>query len=208
MTRGRHLLLAFGLAGVLATPLAAQEQSFSDSLTFLKAVRDRDGGKVQAMVDNPSSNAINARDGKTGDTALHILIEDRNLDWLVFLLSRGARTDLQNNAGNSPLALAAQLGWLEGATQLLARGARVDLANSRGETPLILVVQSRQLSTADRLAMIELLIGQGADPRRQDSVAGYSALDYARQESRSPEIVRALESKPAKPAAAQVGPTR
>jgi ankyrin repeat protein len=124
------------------------------------------------------------------------------------LLSRGARTDVQNVTGNSPLALAAQLGWLEGATQLLARGARVDQANSRGETPLILTVQARQLSTADRLAMIELLIGQGADPRRQDSFAGYSALDYARQESRSPEILRALEAKPAKAAATQVGPTR
>ncbi|HZG46067.1 MAG TPA: ankyrin repeat domain-containing protein [Allosphingosinicella sp.] len=205
MTRVRQILLVFGLAGCLASPLAAQD--YSEGFTFLKAVRERDGAKVQELVSNPSSNAINARDAKTGDSALHILVQNRNLDWLAFLLSRGARPDTQNHDGNSPLALAAQLGWVEGATQLLARKARVDLPNNRGETPLILVVQSRQLPVADRVAMIELLIGQGADPSRQDSFAGYSALDYARQESRTPDILRAMESKPAKGAgAAVVGP--
>jgi ankyrin repeat protein len=144
---------------------------------------------VQELVSNPSSNAINARDAKTGDSALHILVQERNLEWLAFLLSRGARPDTQNNEGNSPLGLAAQLGWVEGATQLLARARPGRFPNNRGETPLILVVQSRQLPIADRVAMIELLIGQGADPSRQDSFAGYSALDYARQESRTPEIL-------------------
>jgi ankyrin repeat protein len=204
MPRARHFLLAFGLAGCLAAPLAAQE--YSDSYTFLKAVRERDGAKVQEFVSDPSSTAINARDSRTGDGALHILVHDRNLEWLAFLLGRGARPDLQNNQGNTALALAAQLGWVDGAAQLLARGARVDLANNRGETPLILAVQSRQLPLADRVAMIELLIGQGADPRRQDSFAGYSALDYARQESRSPDIARALEAKPVGRPAAAVGP--
>jgi ankyrin repeat protein len=205
MTRVRNLLLGLGLAGCLAAPLAAQ--SFSEGFTFLKAVRERDGAKVQEFASDPSSNAINSREGKTGDGALHILVQDRNVDWLAYLLSRGARPDLQNNDGNSPLALAAQFGWVEGATQLLARGARVDLPNNRGETPLILAVQARQLPVADRVAMIELLIGQGADPRRQDSFAGYSALDYARQDSRSPAILRALEAKPeGTTQAAAVGP--
>jgi ankyrin repeat protein len=204
MPRARHFLLAVGLAGCLAAPLAAQ--TYSDGYTFLKAVRERDTAKVNEFVADPSSTAINARDSSTGEGALHLMVHDRNLEWLAFLLSRGARPDLQNNDGNTPLALAAQLGWLEGATQLLARGARVDLANSRGETPLILAVQSRQLPLADRVAMIELLIGQGADPRRQDSFAGYSALDYARQENRSPAILRALEAKPAGQPAATFGP--
>ena len=204
MPRARNFLLALGLAGCLAAPLAAQ--NYSDGYNFLKAIRDRDSAKVQAFVSNPSSSAINSRDGKTGDGALHILVQDRNLEWLAFLLAHGARPDLQNNDGNSALALAAQLGWVEGATQLLARGARVDLPNVRGETPLILAVQSRQLPIADRVAMIELLIGQGADPRRQDSFAGYSALDYARQENRSPAIVRALEATPAAQPSAAFGP--
>lgn len=207
MTRARRFLLALGVAACFATPLAAQV-SVSEGYSFLKAVRDRDGVKVQELVNNPSSSLVNSRDGTTGDGALHLLVRDRGLEWMAFLLARGARPDLQNNDGTSPLGLAAQFGWVEGATQLLARGARVDLANNRGETPLILVVQSRQLPVQDRVRMIELLIGQGADPRRQDSYAGYSALDYARQDARTPEILRALESQPAKAAAAAIGPTQ
>jgi ankyrin repeat protein len=204
MTRARRFLLPIALAACVSVPLAAQD--FSDNFTFLKAVRERDGAKVQEFVNRPSSNAINARDAKTGEGALHILVQERNLEWVAFLLSRGARPDIQAGDGTTPLHLAARLGWVEGATQLLARGARVDLPNSRGETPLILAVQSRQLAPADRVAMIQLLIGQGADPRRQDSFAGYSALDYARQDSRAPEILAALEIKPAKPAGPAIGP--
>jgi ankyrin repeat protein len=105
----------------------------------------------------------------------------------------------------SPLALSAQLGWIEGAGQLLARGAAVDLANRRGETPLIHAVQARQLPPSQRLAMVRLLISQGADPRRQDSYAGYSALDYARQDSRNSDILEALQQRRA-PAAQAAGP--
>jgi len=204
MTRARHLLLPLALAALIPAPLAAQ--NYSESYTFLQAVRERDGAKVQAFVSNPSSNAINARDSSTGEGALHFLVQERNLEWLALLLGKGARPDLQANDGTTALALAAQLGWLDGATQLLARGARVDLPNSRGETPLILAVQARQLPPADRLAMIRLLLSQGADPRRQDNFAGYSALDYARQDSRNPDVLRALEEKPAGARGAAVGP--
>jgi ankyrin repeat protein len=204
MTRTRNFLLPIALAASFAVPLAAQ--GFSEGFAFLKAVRERDGTKVQGMVANPSSSVINTRDGKSGEGALHILVQDRNLEWLAFMLSRGARPDLQANDGTTPLGLAAQFGWVEGATQLIARGAKVDQANNRGETPLILAIQARQLAVPERVAMIRLLISQGADPRRQDSFAGYSALDYARQDSRTPEILAALAEKPARAAGAAIGP--
>lgn len=194
MSRTRRFLLPLALALSAAVPLAAQ--NYSSEYTFLKAVREHDGVKVQELVSNPSSNVINARDPKTGEGALHILVQERNLPWLAFLLTRGARPDLPTNDGTTALGLAAQFGWVEGATQLIARGAKVDEANKRGETPLILAVQARQLTVSERVEMIRLLVRQGADPRRQDSFAGYSALDYARQDSRSPAILRALEVKP------------
>jgi len=192
MNRATRWLLPIAIAAGLAVPAAAQE--FSDSYTFLKAVRDRDGAKVQELASNPRSGAINARDPGSGEGALHIVVRQRNIDYLAFLLGRGARADIQASDGTTPLGLAAQIGWLEGATQLIARGARVDLANNRGETPLILAVQARQLPAADRLAIINLLVARGADPNRQDSFAGYSALDYARQDRREAAVVRALEA--------------
>ena len=173
------------LLAIVAVPALAQ---FSESYNFLKAVRERDGNKVSEIVANPSSTAINARDHGSGEGALHMLVRGRDLTWLGYLLSRGARPDLQDNQGNTPLHLAAGIGWAEGAQALLARRANVNLPNGRGETPLILAVQRRDL------ALTRLLLSAGADPRRTDSVAGYSAIDYARRDNRAAAILRLLQA--------------
>ena len=194
---------AFAAAALalLAMPAGAQI-GYSDSYNFLKAVRERDGQTIVAMASDPSSNAINARDPSTGEGGLHMLVRGRDLNFLLYLLSRGARPDLQSNDGTTPLILAAQIGWAPGAEQLLARGARVNLSNSRGETPLIFAVQRRDP------AMVRLLLSQGADPNQTDSVAGYSALDYARQDRRAAAILRMIEQAPAERRRQAAGPAR
>jgi ankyrin repeat protein len=196
---GRMLAVCLTLA-LAAVPAAAQ-MTFSDSYTFLKAVKDRDGTKVTELVSAPGSVVINTRDRTNGEGALHYMVRSRDITWLAFLLGKGARPDLQSNRGDTPLTLAAQIGWLEGAEQLLLRRASVDLANGRGETPLILATQRRDLP------MVRLLLARRADPKRTDNVAGMSALDYARQDPRAAAVLRLLEAKvaPARPAQ---GPTR
>lgn len=184
-----RLLLPFMLA-LVAVPALAQI-GFSESYTFLKAVRERDGAVVDTITSNPSSTAVNARDRDTGEGALHILVRGRDYNFLVFLLARRARPDIGSNDGTTPLMMAAQIGWREGAEQLMARGANVNLSNSRGETALMYAVQRNDLP------MVRLLLAQGADPNQTDNVSGNSALDYARQGgARSTSILRALESPP------------
>jgi ankyrin repeat protein len=186
------------LALIAAVPAAAQ--SYSDSYTFLKAVKERDGTKVTSMVTTPGSTVINSRDRSNGEGALHYVVRERDPTWLSFLLGKGAKPDLQNQQGDTALSLAAQIGWVEGAQLLLARRATVDLANANGETPLILAVHKRNL------AMVRLLLSRGANPRKTDSVAGYSALDYARQDPRAAAIAKLLET-PVVPARAAAGPS-
>jgi ankyrin repeat protein len=186
MGKTNWLGLTGALLALIATPLAAQ--SFSQGYQFLKGVRERDGAAVERIVSSPGGTAINYRDLSTGEGALHILARGRDLTWLSFLLGRGARPDLQANDGTTALILAAQLGWREGAEQLLARRANPNLANSRGETPLIFAVQRRDLQ------MVRLLLSQRANPNQTDNVAGYSAIDYARQDRRSAAILRELET--------------
>ena len=188
MSANGFRLLIGSLIALVAVPALAQI-GFSESYTFLKAVRERDGATVESIASNPSSTAINARDRDSGEGALHILVRGRDLNWLVFMLARGARPDIANNEGSTPLMLAAQIGWREGAEQLIARGATVNLGNSRGETPLMLAVQRYDLS------MVRLLLSQGADPNQTDNVSGNSAMDYARQGgARATSILRALET--------------
>ena len=197
MSRFNRLGLGAVLLALIATPIAAQ--SFSDNFTFLKAVRERDGATAERILSNPASTAINYRDPSTGESALHILVRGRDLTWLAFMLGRGARPDSQANDGATPLILAAQIGWIEGASQLLARRANPNIGNRSGETPLIVAVHRRDLQ------MVRLLLSANANPNQTDNLSGNSAIDYARQDPRAQTILRELEQgrapRPAAPAA-------
>jgi ankyrin repeat protein len=79
---------------------------------------------------------------------------------------------------------------------LLGLGAKVDAANRMGETPLIIAVQQRELP------IVRLLLNAGANPDRADHAAGYSARDYATRDPRAREILKLIEDKKPKTAAA------
>src|SRR5437868_7717688 len=199
MDRTNRLLLLAALAACIAAPLAAQ--SFSEGYTFIKAVRERDGPTVERILAIPGSTAINVRDGNTGETALHILVRGRDAAWLGYMLGHGARPDTTDREGNTPLILAAQVGWLDGADVLLGRRANPNLGNSRGETPLIFAVQRRDMP------MVRLLLQNRANPNQTDHVSGNSPIDYARQDSRATAILRILEGT-RQPSAPQIaGPS-
>ena len=190
-------LRAAGLAVLLMVPALAYAQ-FSDSYNFLKAVRDRDGQKVTEFVDQPGTTVINTRDGSTGETALHIVVARRDAVWVNFLLAKGAKPDLADNRGTTPLMQAVQLRFLDGARLLLSGGAQVDRANDSGETPLIRAVQLRDLP------MVRLLIANGANPDKADRMAGMTARDYAKRDSRTPALLAALDAAKSVKAAGEV----
>ena len=180
----RRLAPALVVAAIVM-PNGATAQ-FSESFTFLKAVRDRDGTKVTQSVNQPGSVIIDTRDASTGETAIHIVTRGRDATWLGFLLGRGARADLRDGQGNTALMVASQLRWVEGAELLLKRNANVNLANASGETPLIRAVQNRDLP------MVRVLLAGGADANRPDNAAGLSARDYAARDPRAALILKAI----------------
>jgi ankyrin repeat protein len=195
----RNIIVGLAAASLIGLTVPAAAQQGSLSYQFLEAVKKRKGDEVIKMLATPGTVLVNSKQ-LDGEGALHIVTRGRDLAWLEFLLSKGARPDIQTRTGDTPLMLAAQLGWVDGADALLKRRAAVDLANSRGETPLIQAVQKRDI------AMVRLLLSRGANPKRTDSVAGYSALDYARQDSRAATIARTLEEAATKPARPLQGP--
>jgi hypothetical protein len=204
VSKGLRRALA-AAAMIVAVPgvigaVPASAQNFSDSYSFLKAVKERDGAKVTSLVSQPGTTVIHSKERSTGEGALHIVTRDRDYGWLSFLMGKGARLDAQDKTGATALSLAAQLGWLEGADLLLKYGANPDLGNSRGETPLILAVQQRNLP------MVRMLLAKGANPKKADSAAGLSAIDYAtRDGARSAGILKLLQAPPA-PARKVAGP--
>jgi ankyrin repeat protein len=179
-----------------AMPVAAQVGGF-DGVNFIKAVRERDADAALPLLTS-RPNVVNARDS-AGDTALTVAISRRDDMWTFFLLSKGANPSLEGRNGDTPLIVAARVGYLEAAEQLIARKAKVDQANRRGETPLIVAVQQRQRD------IVQLLLDEGADPDKTDNAAGYSARDYAKRDIRSREILAMIEAaKASRPAVKKV----
>jgi ankyrin repeat protein len=181
-------IAAAAALAAIAVPAGAQF-SYSEGYQFLKAVREKDAEKVNQLVASSANVVLNIRDQADGEGALHYVTRQRELVWLNFLLTKGARADIQNNKGETPLSLATQIGWSEGVELLLARGAAVDLGNQRGETPLMIAAQRRDLP------MVQMLLAHGANPNKTDRVSGYSALEFAKRDPRAAAIVRAMTEK-------------
>lgn len=98
-------------------------------------------------------------------TPLHLAAEFGNLRAIELLLSHGADLKARQIAGATPLHLAAgRSGDPEVIRLLLARGAEVDALNGLKMTPLF------NAAATGRLAIVELLLAAGANPRHKDSL--------------------------------------
>lgn len=157
------------LAAFSAMPVAAQ--MFSEGYEFLKAVKDRDGDAVTNALNEPGTTVINTRDITTGQTAMHIVTERRDLVWIRFLTQRGANPNIKDRNGIAPVQVAVTLGFVDGVEALIKAGADINLKNSAGESPLIAAVHARDV------AMVRLLLEKGADADATDN-SGRSARDY------------------------------
>lgn len=200
MTRGmvRRTTVGVMMATILAfgAPAAAQVQS--DGYKFLDAVKKKDANEVDALLRKPGSQVVNSRDLSNGRTALHIVVDMRDLTWIKYLLGRGANANTADNRGVTPLMRASQLGWVDGVEALVAGGARVDNSNEAGETPLILAVHRKDTN------MMRVLLKAGADPDRADN-SGRSARDYARSDGANSSTLAEIESSNS-PVGARNGP--
>ncbi len=185
---GSKLSLVLATAAITLSSVAAQAQQISgfDRLKFVEAVQKEDGGSVRELFDKYGKTILNAEDGK-GDTPLTVSIRKRH-DWAYFFLQEGANPNLPGANGDTPLIVAARVGFIGAAEQLLAHKAVVDAENKRGETALIVAVQARQLP------LVKLLLEHGADPDKTDNFQGRSARDYAKQNRRDKELLAVIES--------------
>lgn len=167
----------------LPAPAAAQ---FSESYKFLEAVKKKEGQEVTDMLAEGGPNLINTRDVTSGETALHVVTQRRDLTWMQFLISKGSNVNARDVRGVTPLVVACNLNFVEGVDLLVSRGAKVDDSNNSGETPLITAVHNRNVP------LMRILLKAGADPDRADN-SGRTARDYARLTG-SPTLTNVIES--------------
>ena len=177
-------MTAAAMATALSVPAYAQ---FSDGYKFLEAVKKREGNDAMALLSEPGSTLVNARDITSGETAMHIVVARRDLPWIAFLMARGANPDIRDAKGVTPLELAVSLRFYDGVEALAKAGAKIDVTNATGETPLIIATHLRDE------ALAKMLLKRGADPDRADS-SGRSARDYAARDGRKNPVLAAIEA--------------
>lgn len=178
--------MAVFAAVLLALGAPAAAQNYSEGYEFLQAVKEREGAVATEMLRKPGTTVVNARDVSSGETGLHLVTRQRNVTWIRFLTQEGANPNIADKNGVTPLMMATQLGFNEGAEALVKAGAQVDVSNSTGETPLITAVHNRNVE------LIEIYLKAGADPDRTDN-SGRSARAYAQAGRGDPRVLSALQ---------------
>lgn len=190
----KFLVAALFALGLMAQPALAQG---SPQSKFLTAVRKEDGGEVAKFLAEGGSTMVLATDNSTGESALHITIGNRNVQWTSYMLRNGADVNAADKKKITPLMLAVQLGFSEGVEILLGGGAKIDEQNKFGETALILAVHNTNL------AMVRQLLKGGANPDKYD-YSGQSARTIADRDPRATSIAALIKngvaSEPEKPA--------
>ncbi|HXJ72932.1 MAG TPA: ankyrin repeat domain-containing protein, partial [Candidatus Dormibacteraeota bacterium] len=132
-----------------------------------------------------SPDLINAR----ADTPpLHQAVRAHQARVATFLLERGADVNLRDNAGNTALCLAAQLGDRQMAELLIERNANVNLENQKN-TALLVAANNGFKS------IVELLLAKGADISATDA-RERTALHIAAADNRK-EIAEVLLARKA-----------
>jgi serine/threonine-protein phosphatase 6 regulatory ankyrin repeat subunit B len=89
------------------------------------------------------------------------------------LLESGANPHVPDEAGNTPLALAASRGWIGVIEELAPDMALIDKANSKGDTPLM------QAARAGRLDTVKLLVNRKAGVNRVNNDGETALLQAA-----------------------------
>jgi ankyrin repeat protein len=175
---------------VAAGPAVGQSQfsvNGSEGEAFLEAIEKGDNNKAIPLIEEPGSRVVNYK-GYKGDTALHIATRKRELDWVGYLLKKGADPNIGDAKGDTALIIASRIGFDEAVDWMIRLGAKVDTANRQGETALIIAVQQRQPRVVERLLLA------GANPDKGDHAAGLSARDYAKRDTRNPGLLKLIDT--------------
>ena len=101
-------------------------------------------------------------------------------------INNGADINHANSAGDTPLYVASEMGYVEVVRILLENGADINKAESNGQTPLMIAVEYGHFE------LVEVLLEYGANLNAKTN-EGYTAFDMA-NEDKFPEIATLLKT--------------
>ena len=174
----RRILQCCLIAGLGAVALAAAEKS-----EVADAAMHGDRPAVRALL---AKNADVNAPQVDGSTALHWAVEANDLELTDVLLRAGARVSAANQAGVTPLQLAAVNGNAALIEKLIAAGADPNAPlTASGDTALMLAARTGVL------AAVQVLLDHGAQVNAKETWGGTTALMWAIAE-RHPDVAKLL----------------
>ena len=184
----RRTTLLLALAAALpsmvgAAPARADLNLFGDYYSNIpRAVEQGDAATVQRLLaDNVNPQQLDEKNR----TGLIVAALTGNMQIFAILMKAGARLDIPDPLGNTPLHYAADRNRAEMVKLMLALHAPVDAENKGGITPLMMA------ASHGNVEVVEMLLAAGANPKKND-YTGRDALGWAR-DSRKPNVINAIE---------------
>jgi ankyrin repeat protein len=156
---------ALGLLLALAAAGGAAAQG-----TLIDAARNNDHAAAMGFV---AERADPNQTESDGTTPLHWAVHHDDAELVRRLLEAGARVDVINDYGASPMSEAAVVANVAVLEALLDAGADVDSANADGQTALMVVARGGNTAAA------KLLLDRGADVNAREVRKGQTALMWA-----------------------------
>jgi ankyrin repeat protein len=154
---GHHHLLNF----LLKTTEDLKEIDGSEEFPLLQVAVAKEYKKVVALLLDKGAN-INARSKKSKWSVLHWAAYRGNRDLLCYLMDNGAKINLSDRDGLTPLHVASYRGISEIVRLLVDRKAKLNQADKDGYVPVHLAVMRNHWKA------VEILIEAGADVRKTD----------------------------------------
>ncbi len=115
------------------------------------------------------------------------------VSWSTALLKKGARAQVVNRYGASPLAEAVRVANLEMTGMLLEAGADANVANEDGQTALMLAARTGNVAVA------RLLVQHGADVNKRESYRDQSAVMWAAAQGHADMVAFLVSRRPTSP---------
>lgn len=189
---------------------------------LVTAARSGDVERVKKELEGGA--VIDAPDSSGGRSALHWAAREDKTEVIAVLLEKGAKVEVKDRAGKTPLCIAAESGKGASVKLLLAAKADVDSTDRLGGTPLmwasalgspetvgLLIEANAKINVADKNGLtpllwaagignpesVQLLIDKGADMAVADNLTGDTALMRAARNGKLESLQALLNAKAA-----------